>query len=520
MAYFGDFPGFDGIPTLRALAGLEEKSEGPLELRRLIPEANRRARERISTIDRLALQCGEFARVEYDFLYDKVRHLLTIGYNVSERRPDAGYYDLLASEARLCTFVAIAQGQLPQESWFAMGRLLTATGGEPTLVSWSGSMFEYLMPLLVMPTYENTLIDRTCKAAVGRQIEYGKKRGVPWGMSESGYNMVDVRLNYQYRPFGVPGLGLKRGLGSDLVVAPYASALALMVTPEEACRNLQRLGDKQFIGKYGFYEAIDYTPSRQRRGQSCVVVRSFMAHHQGMSLLSLDSMLLDRPMQMRFESEPLFQATTLLLQERVPKATASYARIAELSDVRTTLGVTEMPVRSFSTPDTPVPEVQLLSNGRYHVMITNSGGGYSRWKDIAVTRWREDGTCDNWGTFCYIRDTASGEYWSTAYQPTLKQPEKYEAIFSEARVEFRRRDNEFDTHMEIAVSPEDDAEVRRVRIVNRAQTRRTIEITSYAEVVLASPAADALHPAFGNLFVQTEIVRERKAILCTRRPRS
>ena len=518
--YFGDFPGFDGIPTLRALAGLEEKSEWPLELRRLLPEANRRARERISAIDRLALQCGELARAEYDFLYDKGRHLLTIGYNVSERRRDSGYYDLLASEARLCTFVAIAQGQLPQESWFAMGRLLTATGGEPTLLSWSGSMFEYLMPLLVMPTYENTLIDRTCKAAVGRQIDYGKKRGVPWGMSESGYNMVDVRLNYQYRAFGVPGLGLKRGLASDLVVAPYASALALMVAPEEACRNLQRLRGKELIGKYGFYEAIDYTPSRQRRGQSSAVVRSFMAHHQGMSLLSLDSLLLDRPMQKRFESDPLFQATTLLLQERVPKATASYTLSAELSGLLTTHGVTEMPVRSFGTPNTPVPEVQLLSNGRYHVMITNSGGGYSRWKDIAVTRWREDGTCDNWGTFCYIRDTASGEFWSTAYQPTLKQPEKYEAIFSEARVEFRRRDHEFETHTEIAVSPEDDAEVRRVRIVNRSPLRRTIEITSFAEVVLASPAADALHPAFGNLFVQTEIVRQRQAILCTRRPRS
>jgi cyclic beta-1,2-glucan synthetase len=507
-ALFCDAPGFDGIPTLRALAGLD------------LPEASDRARERISAIERLSLQCGEFARVEYDFLYDKGRHLLSIGYNVSERRRDSGYYDLLASEARLCTFVAIAQGQLPQESWFALGRLLTAAGGEPILLSWSGSMFEYLMPLLVMPMYENTLIDQTCKAAVGRQIDYGKKRNVPWGMSESGYNMVDVRLNYQYRAFGVPGLGLKRGLASDLVVAPYASALALMVDPEEACRNLQRLGEKDLIGKYGFFEAIDYTPSRQRRGQTSVVVRSFMAHHQGMSLLSLESLLLDRPMQKRFESDPLFQATTLLLQERIPKATASYARSAELSGLPTAPGAAGMPVRSFGTPHTPVPEVQLLSNGRYHVMITNSGGGYSRWRDIAVTRWREDGTCDNWGTFCYLRDTASGEYWSTAYQPTLKLPERYEAIFSEARVEFRRRDHDFDTHTEIAVSPEDDAEVRRVRIVNRSQTRRTIEITSYAEVVLASHAADALHPAFGNLFVQTEIVRQRQAILCTRRPRS
>jgi len=495
----------DEIPTLRELAGL----------------GNQRAIERIAAIERLALQSGELARMEYDFLFDKERHLLTIGYNVGERRRDASYYDLLASEARLYSFVAIAQGQLPQESWFTLGRLLTTTSGEPILLSWSGSMFEYLMPLLVMPTYENTLLDQTYKAAVARQIEYGKKRGVPWGISESGCNMIDVRLNYQYRAFGVPGLGLQRGLTADLVIAPYASALALMVAPEEACLNLQRLSAEGLEGKYGLCEAIDYTPSRLPRGQSSAVVRSFMAHHQGMSLLSLAYLLLDRPMQKRFEAEPVFQATMLLLQERVPKATAFYSHTAELSGLRTTPSRgAETPVRVFSSPDTPIPEVQLLSNGRYHVMITNAGGGYSRWKDIAVTRWREDSTCDNWGTFCYLRDVTSGEFWSTAYQPTLKRPDNYEAIFSEGRAEFRCRDHDFDTHTEIAVSPEDDIELRRITITNRARTRRSIDVTSYAEVVLASSAADALHPAFSNLFVQTEIIRHRQAILCTRRPRS
>ena len=339
--------------------------------------------------------------------------------------------------------MAIAQGQLPQESWFALGRLLTTAGGEPILLSWSGSMFEYLMPLLVMPTYENTLLDQTYKAAVASQIEYGRKRGVPWGISESGYNAIDVHLNYQYRAFGVPGLGLKRGLAEDLVIAPYASALALMVAPEEACLNLQRLAAEGFEGKYGFYEAIDYTPSRLPRGQSSAVVRSFMAHHQGMSFLSLAYLLLDRPMQKRFESEPLFQATMLLLQERVPKATAFYSHTTELSESHTASSGAETPMRVFNSPDTPIPEVQLLSNGRYHVMITNAGGGYSRWKDLAVTRWREDSTCDNWGTFCYIRDVASGEFWSTAYQPTLKRSKRYEAIFSEGRAEFRRRDHDY-----------------------------------------------------------------------------
>ena len=376
------------------------------------------------------------------------------------------------------------------------------------------------MPLLVMPTYQETLLDQTYKAAVARQIEYGKKRAVPWGISESGYNAIDVHLNYQYRAFGVPGLGLKRGIAEDLVIAPYASALALMVAPEQACLNLERLAAEGFETRYGFFEAIDYTPSRLPRGQERAVVRSFMAHHQGMSLLSLAHLLLDRPMQKRFASDRLFQATMLLLQERIPKATTFYAHTTELSEHQPASSTAETPIRVFSTPDTPNPEVQLLSNGRYHVMITNAGGGYSRWKDLAVTRWQEDRTFDNQGTFCYLRDVTSREFWSTAYQPTLKRSKHFQAIFSEGRAEFRSRNCDYDTHTEIAVSPEDDIELRRVRITNRARTRRSIDVTSYAEVVLTSPAADALHPAFSNLFVQTEIIRRQRAILCTRRPRS
>jgi len=533
-----DFPGCGDIPTLRRLAGLADevlplidcrygpgKTPGEREaldaLKGLVVQASGRAKARIASIKGLAVQCGEFARMEHEFLYDETRRLLAIGYNISEGRRDESYYDLLASEARLSYFVAIAQGKLPQESWFALGRLLTPVGGKPTLLSWDGSMFEYLMPLLVMPAYENTLLDQTCKAAVARQIEYGKNRGVPWGISESGYYSTDAQLNYRYGAFGVPGLGLKRGLAGDLVVAPYATVMALMVAPEEACLNLEELGRRSVEGRYGFYEAIDYTPTHLPRGQSSAVVRSFMAHHQGMSLLALACLLLDRPMQRRFESDLRFQATLLLLQERIPKATAFYSHETEISGVHTAFhGVSEMPVRVHTSPDTPTPEIQLLSNGRYHVMITNAGGGYSRWKDMAVTRWREDGTRDNWGTFCYIRDRESGVFWSTAHQPALKASKQYEAVFLEGRAEFRRRDHGFDTHTEIAVSPEDDIELRRITITNRGRALRTIDVTSYAEVVLASPAADALHPAFSNLFVQTEIIRRRHAVFCSRRPRS
>ena len=513
------------IPSLREMADIQWPPLNATEMsadpawQACFSLAIQRATARMAALEQLAMQASSFACMAYDFLYDKASHLLAIGYNVDEQRRDASYYDLLASEARLINFVAIAQDQVPQESWFALGRLLTTTTGEPVLLSWSGSMFEYLMPLLVMPTYENTLLDQTYQAAVARQIEYGRQRNIPWGMSESGYNLVDVHLNYQYRAFGVPGLGLKRGLADDLVVAPYATVLALMVAPEAACQNLQRLAAAGLEGKFGFYEAIDYTPSRQRRGEKSTVVQSYMAHHQGMSLLALAYLLLDQPMQKRFASDPLFQATLLLLQERVPRATALFPHTAQLSDIRPTATV-QAPIRVLNSAHTPIPEVQLLSNGRYHVMLTNAGGGYSRWKDLAVTRWREDTTCDAWGSFCYLRDERSGEVWSTAYQPTLKEPEHYEVIFSEGRAEFRRRDFDYETHTDIVVSPEDDIELRRVRITNHAAMRRSISLTSYAEVVLAVAAADALHPAFSNLFVQTEIIAPQHAILCTRRPRS
>ncbi|WP_083917397.1 glycoside hydrolase family 94 protein [Leeia oryzae] len=536
-----DMTQLTAIPTLRGLTSLDaewrpeimrcfasavtmEERDWLIELQTSLATGVARARARLDAMDQLAGRCLEFAEMKYDFLFDKTRHLLSIGYNVAEHRADPGYYDLLASEARLGCFVGIAQGQLPQESWFALGRLLTSTGGDPVLLSWSGSMFEYLMPQLIMPTYDNTLLDQTCKAMVARQIEYGKQRGVPWGMSESGYNMVDVNLNYQYRAFGVPGLGLKRGLAEDLVVAPYASVLALVVMPEAACRNLQKMAAAGFVGQFGFFEAIDYTPARQRRGQSSVVVRSFMSHHQGMSLLALSYLLLHQPMQRRFESDRLFQAVMPLLQERIPRTTTLFPHTARRFDVHTAWTANQTPIRIYSTPDTPIPEVQLLSNGRFHVMVTNAGGGYSRWKDLAVTRWREDGTRDNWGSFCYIRDLASGTYWSSNYQPTLVQPDHFEAIFAEGRAEFRRRDKvangDVETHTEMVVSPEDDIELRRIHLTNRSSQRREIDITSYADVVLAPPAADASHPAFSNLFVQTEILPVQHAILCTRRPRS
>jgi cyclic beta-1,2-glucan synthetase len=508
------------LPAIDAISVGDANHDWFTRLRAAVMVAAEQAARILIELHQLALRCRELADVDYDFLYDPGRRLLAVGYNVSDHRMDASFYDLLASEARLASFIAIAQGKLPQEHWFSLGRLLTSSGGRPALLSWNGSMFEYLMPLLVMPTNEHTLLDETYRAVVARQIEYGRGRDVPWGISESGYSQTDGQFNYQYRAFGVPGLGFKRGLGDDLVIAPYASAMALMVAPESSCANLRRLAADGQLGAYGFYEAIDYTPTRLPPGQRCVTVRSFMSHHQGMSLLGLAYLLLDRPMQRRFESDPAFRSAELLLHERVPKTAAVFPHPAEVSETRAVAAEPIDNLRIFNTANTPTPEVHLLSNGRYHVALTAAGGGYSRWKDLAVTRWHEDAARDCWGSFCYLRDVDSGEFWSTTYQPTLKAPSSYEVIYSQGRAEFRRRDGDIDTRVEMAVSPEDDIELRRITLANHGERRRTIELTSYAEVVLSPPAADAAHPAFSNLFVRTQIVRQRQAILCTRRPRS
>lgn len=503
-----EWPAFEAHAHLSAISGC-------------VRDASATARERLLTLEALALQSDELAAMDFAFLFDPARDLFSIGFNVPEQRCDIGFYDLLASEARLCSYVAIALGQIPQDHWFSMGRLLVASGGEPLLVSWSGSMFEYLMPLLVMPNYERTLLDHTCRAAVQQQIDYGKSRDIPWGISESGYNRTDVALNYQYHAFGVPGLGLKRGLSDDLVIAPYASAMALLVAPRDACENLQRLENDGRSGTYGFYEAVDYTASRLPPEKSSVTIRSYMAHHQGMSLLAFANLLHDYPMHRRFMACPMLKAAELLLQERVPKTASSvFADDTAQDSSRTHADDGESVMRVFTNPTPPTPDVHLLSNGRYHVAISSAGGGYSRWRDLAVTRWREDATRDCWGSFIYLRDLVTGDTWSSAYQPTLQPTTSYEAIFTQSRAEFRHGYAGLGIHTEISVSPEDDVELRRITISNRSSVARTIELTSYAEVVLAPPNADEAHPAFSNLFVQTEFIPESSAILCSRRSRN
>ncbi len=463
--------------------------------------------------------------MDFAFLYDEEKKVLTIGYRPTENVRDNSFYDLLASEARLASFIAVASGEVEQEHWFRLGRGLVGTDGMRALVSWSGTMFEYLMPLLVMRNYEHTLLDETYRAVVRRQIEYGRENGIAWGISESAYNARDLQLNYQYAPFGVPGLGLKRGLAEDLVIAPYSTALALSFAPREAIANLRRFAKEGMFARYGFYEAVDYTKNRLPPKQLFARIESYMSHHQGMIFVALDNFLHEDVMQKRFHREPLIESADLLLQERVPRLTEEVERPRAAGTVSGERGgrvralVAPVP-RRYNSANQPTPQVCLLSNGNYTVMLTTAGSGFSRRGNRSVTRWREDAARDDRGQFFYLRDVKSGAIWSSGFQPTLRDPQNYEVIFTASKADFKRRDAGIFTHTEIIVATEDDAELRRVTIVNESSRPREIEITSYAEIVLNEQAADEAHPAFSNMFVETEFVAAQQTLLARRRKRS
>src|SRR5437879_5852367 len=416
------------------------------------------ARTFSSRLAKVAQACQRIVdEMDFKFLLDQERKVFTIGFNVTEGRNDNAFYDLLASEARLASFITIAKGDVAQEHWFRMGRQLTAIDGGRALISWTGTMFEYLMPLLVMRNYRETLLGETYEAVIARQIEYGYDRGVPWGISASAYASRDLHLNYQYGPFGVPGLGLKRGLIEDLVVSPYSTILASNVAPTQAMENLHVLEGEGALSRYGFYEALDFTPERVKKGERCTLVRSYMAHHQGMNLIALDNLLSQRAMQNRFHTDPLVRATELLLQERIPRGVqAVHPRAEEVLTGRVVRTLTGLVTRAYDAADLPTPRTQLLSNGTYSVMITTSGAGYSMCGPLAVNRWREDGTRDQWGSFCYVRDLRTGTVWSTGHHPVGVKAQSYEVAFSEDKADFWRRDAGLVTHMDVIVSAEEN----------------------------------------------------------------
>ncbi|URQ60995.1 cyclic beta 1-2 glucan synthetase [Pantoea alhagi] len=478
------------------------------------------ARQRLGVLSELDKRLDAHQKMDFRFLYHAGTALISVGYNCESGQLDSGKYDLFPSEIRLTHYIAISTSQLPVKSWYALGRLFTQLDKQPAVMSWSGSMFEYLMPQLVMPVYPNTLTQQMARSAVERQIAWGEALEIPWGVSESGYVAFDANHNYQYKAFGIAELGLKRGLNEERVVAPYATMLALMVMPQEAIANLATLEKWGAKGEYGFYEALDFTPSRLARGQQCARVSSYMAHHQGMGFLAISHLLLQAPMVQRFMSSALLLSSRFLLQEKMPDAVELYTPRRQFDDpIDNSLAEVNADLRQFNGADTLIPQVQLLSNAHYHLMVTQAGSGYSIWKGLALTRWRSDATSDNRGAFCYIHDTQTGEVIGNAYQPCVKNGPRYQTVFNDAGAEFNCRDGATSIHTHVVVSPEDDVEIRRMTLTHRGRLPRSIEITTYSEVVLAPAANDMAHPAFSNLFVQTEIMRHVEGILAHRRPR-
>ena len=471
-------------------------------------------------LERLAARANVLVQhMDFSFLFDEQRKLFTIGFHTASHTADASCYDLLASEARMASFLAIANNQAPVEHWFLLGRGLTHTEGATALVSWTGTMFEYLMPVLIMRAFRSTVLSSTYRAALQRQISYAEKSDVPWGISESAYNTRDREYTYQYRAFGIPDLALKRGMGLDLVVAPYATALAAMIDPARSLQNLRRLESMGLLGPYGFYDALDYT--RPAPGERFSIVQSYMSHHIGMTLVSLTNVLRDFVWQRRFHSDSRVRSVELLLHERIPRRVVLQdPQETHVPAVRADDGQAQPVAREFSSPNTLAPQVALLGYQPYTVMLTQSGSGYSRFNGLAVTRWKADATLENTGHFCYVQDLSGTRYWSVSHQPTCIPADRYSAVLATDRVTFTRQDGDLETRTDIVAIPADAAEVRRVTLTNTGPEDRDVQLTSYGEIVLAPPEADSAHPAFSNLFVETEWHAWCNALTATRRPRS
>lgn len=480
------------------------------------------AGEVLGDLDRLQDDIEIFStEINMRFLYDPERRLFSIGYNVTDHRMDTSYYDLLASEARLASLVAIAKGDVPIEHWWALGRPYGVYKGNALLLSWGGTMFEYLMPPLFTRNYHNSLLDQVCQMAVECQVDYGRARGIPWGISEAAYSRLDARHIYQYRSFGIPALGLRRGLEDDLVVSPYSSMLALTVDPVAAFKNLYRLAKMGLLSHYGFFESIDYSRQANPQGTRGVVIYAYMAHHVGMSFLAMDNILHGMRVVNCFHADPRIRAVEYLLYEKPPTAQQpTLTKDIGPAPTRLTAFYPRELRSEWNSPDSALPGINLLSNGSFSVMITNTGGSYSRWENLDITRWRSDTTRDSWGTFCYIKDSDSSEYTATTYQPTRHSANRYSAHFTADKAEFHYRGNQFIIATEVIVDPIHPAEVRKVSLHNISDKRRKIALTTYAELALAEHAADLSHPAFSKMFIETEALPEKCAIIAHRRPRS
>jgi cyclic beta-1,2-glucan synthetase len=487
------------------------------ECKQLLNHWHRQAGEIVQLAENLVEE------MDFSFLYQKERGLFSIGYNLDIAQFDKSTYDLLASEARIASYIAIAKGDVPVEHWFRLSRRLTRIHRDEMLLSWGGTMFEYLMPLLFLKSFEDTMMHTTCRNVIQWQKKYGHSRGFPWGLSESAYYFLNIDLHFQYRTFGAPGLGLKRGLADEYVVAPYASMLSLMVEITDPLKNLKEIEKAGGLGIFGFYDAIDYTRAHLSAGADYALVKTYMVHHHGMSLIALENVLNGESTRNHFHADTRIKSCELLLQERVPKGTPikePHPIDAELEPSTKSADQFIAEHAGINELDQTPPRLHTLSNGSFSSMITHAGTGYAKTEGISLNGWKADPTTDPLGMFFYIKDVISGEFWSAMHQPVKRRPDRYDTWFHNGKVICSRVDNWIETTSEICVSPDHPIELRKLTFTNYSDRERILEITSYAEVMLNGITHHNAHPAFSKLFIETEYIEPNHAILAKRRPRS
>ncbi|MFN5046588.1 GH36-type glycosyl hydrolase domain-containing protein [Roseateles sp.] len=468
----------------------------------------------------LAAECRQLAeQAQFGFLYDARRRLLHIGYRLDEQALDASCYDLLASEARLASFWALAKGDVPLVHWKALGRPFFGNGAQLGLLSWSGSMFEYLMPSLILDEPPGTVLASAAHAALVAQMAHGQALDLPWGVSESAYATMDQSLAYQYAPQGIAALALRRTPPDEQVVAPYASALAALLMPGAAVANLRRMEALQARGELGFVEALDYTAERQPAGASLTLVRTHMAHHQGMCIVALANVLLQEAPRRWAMADPRLDAMAPLLHERlpqeVPRRHTPPPALARKDRRQTTAG----PARRLLPGTTGLQPTQLLSNGRYSLALRPNGAGWSRWRGLDITRWRDDALRDAYGSFLYLRRSPEQALVSLSQHPAPDPAAHYQAEFHDDRVVLEAQWPDLRSRCTVWISPEDDLELRRLELWNEGETPLMLELISMFEPSLCASRADAEHPAFSNLFVSADWCAADRALYLQRRPR-
>jgi cyclic beta-1,2-glucan synthetase len=468
---------------------------------------------------RIAATCQRIAgEPDFGFLFHRKRRLFHIGFRVAEHQLDSGFYDLLASEARATSLWAVAKGDVPAAHWAALGRPFYAVGSLAGLRSWSGSMFEYLMPTLVLDEPYGSVLHSATLAAVLEQIAFGREHHVPWGISECAYAASDHTLAYQYSPQGVPRLALRRTPSDELVIAPYATALAAQVAPHRATTNLRRLEQARARGRYGFIEALDYSPARQSGADGVVRVYTFMAHHQGMSIVALANVLLDGVARHWGMGNARVEAVASLLHERAPREVPPL-RTPPASPTTHLLKRTPGMFREVMPGMTAIEPTHLLSNGRYAVALRANGAGLSRWGNVSVSRVRDDALRDACGWFFYMRWDRQPQPVSLTQHPAPDAAAHYHTSFLADRVAFGAAWPEIEATTTVWVSPEDDIEFRRVVLHNCGDRTLDLELMSAFEATLADPRADEAHPAFSNLFLSAEWQADHRAIVFARKPR-